>query len=348
MKDRSQKTKGEVLGFILFLLPLSFTITFGIIIYVSLDNFFESRFVVVMFTVMYIVFAALVFYLIDIFRRKKTVTAPTEQILDATERIARGDFSVRIYPNSGIDAFTEYAAIMENVNKMASELSKSEMLKSEFISNVSHEIKTPLSIIKSYASALKAPNLDKETREKYVDVLGKTSERLSVLVTDILKLNKLENRTILPEKTEVSVNELLCECVLRYEQTIEKKELEIDTDIDDITVFVEPNLLDVVFANLISNAIKFSKQGGAVKILLKDNGKDFTFTVKDNGIGIKREVGERIFEKFYQADASRSSEGNGLGLALVKRVVDVLGGKITVTSEFGKGSTFTVTVAKGN
>lgn len=282
----------------------------------------------------------------DFIRRRIMIDKPVSKILDATEKIATGDFSTRIAIEHSHDKYTEFDSIAENINILAAELGKSEVLKNDFISNVSHEMKTPLAVIGNYAKALADPNLDAATREKYLETLYSASNRLSGLVTDILRLNKLQNQEIKPEITEFNLSSVVGECILAYEGKIEEKEIVLECDMDDVFVRSSSSLLEIVFTNLISNAVKFTEKGGSVLVSLKEEGESAIVSVSDTGCGMSRDVGMRIFDKFYQGDTSHSGEGNGLGLALVKKVIDILGGEISVTSEVGKGSTFTVTIKK--
>ena len=282
----------------------------------------------------------------DFIRRRIMIDKPVSKILDATEKIATGDFSTRIAIEHSHDKYTEFDSIAENINILAAELGKSEVLKNDFISNVSHEMKTPLAVIGNYAKALADPNLDAATREKYSETLYSASNRLSGLVTDILRLNKLQNQEIKPEITEFNLSSVVGECILAYEGKIEEKEIALECDMDDVFVRSSSSLLEIVFTNLISNAVKFTEKGGSVLVSLKEEGESAIVSVSDTGCGMSRDVGMRIFDKFYQGDTSHSGEGNGLGLALVKKVIDILGGEISVTSEVGKGSTFTVTIKK--
>lgn len=270
------------------------------------------------------------------------VEKPVEQILSATQKIATGDFNTKLNPLHPYNKYDEYDLIIENINKMAQELSKHEILKSEFISNLSHEIKTPLAVIQNYTKALQTKNLPPETQKKYLETLLKNSKKLSNLVTNILKLNKLENQSIIMQKTNVNVGELLRESVLQFEDLIESKNMTLSCNISDTKLYIDPSFLEIIFNNLISNAIKFTENGGKINIALIPQKERIIFYVKDNGCGMNKETGARIFEKFYQGDTSRSAEGNGLGLALVKRVIDIMGGEISVQSEELKGSTFTV------
>ncbi len=284
--------------------------------------------------------------LFDFIRRRIMIDKPVSKILDATEKIATGDFSTRIDIEHSHDKYTEFDSISENINILAAELGKSEVLKNDFISNVSHEMKTPLAVIGNYANALADPDLDAATREKYAATLSTASYRLSGLVTDILRLNKLQNQEIKPEISRFNLSETLAESILAYESKIEEKGISLECDMDDVFVNSSASLLEIVFSNLISNAVKFTEAGGSISVELKEENDSAIISVSDTGCGMSRDVGIRIFDKFYQGDTSHSGEGNGLGLALVKKVIDIIGGEISVTSEVGKGSTFTVTIKK--
>jgi signal transduction histidine kinase len=284
--------------------------------------------------------------LIDFFRRKIMVDKPVKKILDATEKITAGDFSARLDLPVKYNHYNGYDAIMEDLNKMAEALEKSAMLRTDFISNVSHELKTPLAIIQSYSSALQSEELDNETSQKYVATINNASRRLTDLITNILKLNKLENQDIAPEYERVDLTAMLSDAVLSFESIIENKELNLECDLDDVVIYSSGSYLEIVWNNLISNAIKFTDKGGSIFISLKEHLDSVEVKITDTGCGISRETGKHIFEKFYQGDTSHSGEGNGLGLPLVKKVIDILGGEISVKSEIGKGSTFTI-ILKG-
>ena len=278
----------------------------------------------------------------DYIRRKITVERPVKQITAATEKIMQGDFSARVPPihGAGTDGFNQIGAA---VNKMAQELSGTETLRTDFIANVSHELKTPLAVMGNYATMLQKPGITEEEKNDYAKAISEAARRLARLITNILKLNKLENQQIFPQPKEFDLGEQLCECLLVFEDAWEAKNLEIETDIqDDVRIQSDPELLSLVWSNLISNAVKFTPDGGTIGLSLKAEGSSVIVQVRDTGCGIKPEVGRHIFEKFYQGDTSRATQGNGLGLALVKRVMDILNGEIGVESVCGKGSTFTV------
>ena len=278
----------------------------------------------------------------DWIRRKIMVDRPTQRILDATEKIAEGDFSTRLEITHEYGKYNQYDLIMENLNRMATELQKNEVLKTDFISNVSHEIKTPLAVIQNYATLLQDQTIDVETRKNYAKTLITASKRITDLITNILKLNKLENQEIQEKHECFNLTEALAESVVEFETLIEKKNIELNCNFDEVTIFSSKSLLEIVWNNLISNAIKFTPDGGKIDIVLKQINKNVEIKVQDTGCGMTSEVGSKIFEKFYQGDTSHATQGNGLGLALVKKVIDILGGEIAVQSEVNKGSTFTI------
>ncbi len=280
---------------------------------------------------------------IDYFRRKTMIDRPVKKIMAATERIMQGDFSTRIEPVKEFSGETGLNQIIECLNKMTAELAGTETLRTDFIANVSHELKTPLSVIGNYATMLQRPGITEEEKNDYAKAISEASRKLAQLVTNILKLNKLENQQIFPQPTEFDLGEQLREYMLVFEDAWEAKNLEIQTDIQDgVCIKSDPELLSLVWNNLISNAVKFTPAGGTVGVCLRAEENYVAVSVSDTGCGITPEVGKHIFEKFYQGDPSHATQGNGLGLALVKRVVDILNGEIDVKSISGKGSTFCV------
>ena len=280
---------------------------------------------------------------IDYIRRKRMVDRPVKIILDAAEKVMEGDFSVRIDPVKEFAGETGFNEIIKCFNKMTAELAGTETLRTDFIANVSHELKTPLAVIGNYATMLQSPGLSEAEKNEYAKAISQSSRRLAQLITNILKLNKLENQQIFPQKTEFDLGEQLCESLLQFEDVWEKKNLEIETDIeDDVRIRSDAELLSLVWNNLISNAVKFTPEGGTITVRLHTEADYVIVSVRDTGCGMKPEVGQHIFEKFYQGDTSHATQGNGLGLALVKRVMDILNGEIGVQSIYGQGSTFTV------
>lgn len=276
---------------------------------------------------------------------KKAYDQPIQAISKATERVAKGDFSVYIPPTHTPDQLDYLDLMILDLNKMIEELGSIETLKTDFVSNVSHEMKTPLAIIKNYSEMLQAENLDEERRMEYARTIEESAGRLSELISNILRLNKLENQRITPEIEEFDVCRQICECVLEFEPAWEAKEIELDLDIEDMAyVKGDESLLALVWNNLISNAVKFTEPGGSITICQQTTDKKVKISIKDSGCGMSEEARKHIFDKFYQGDTSHATEGNGLGLALVHRVLVLLDGEIEVESEVGKGSCFTVTL----
>lgn len=286
---------------------------------------------------------------IDYWRRRQMVDKPVKQIMEALDQVMQGDFSVRIAPVKEFAGETGFNEIITAINKMTAELQGTETLRTDFIANVSHELKTPLAVMGNYATMLQRPGITEEETNEYAKAISEAARRLAALITNILKLNKLENQQIFPQPTEFDLGEQLCQCLLQFEDAWDAKNLEIETDIeDDVHIKSDPELLSLVWNNLISNAVKFTPEGGTIGVSLKTDGNLVTVSVSDTGCGINPETGKHIFEKFYQGDTSHATQGNGLGLALVKRVVDILQGEISVQSTPGKGSTFSVRIRRNN
>ena len=329
-------------GSLLFFLTIALTVTLAVTIYAYVDERTAGdRKVVALVMWLVVIFLSVFCTIADIFRRKMMVDKPVEQILNATEKIAAGDFSVRLHQRHGYTEYDEYDCIMENLNVMAETLGKSEILKTDFISNVSHELKTPLAILQNYAQLIKREK-DEEKRAQYADTMLSATRRLNDLVGNVLKLSKLENEKIPAERKRIRLDESIAEAVIALENKIEEKGLEVECDLDEVEIFSSAGYLEIVWNNLLSNAVKFTNDGGRVEVTLKKEGNFAIVKVQDTGCGISAETGKRIFDKFYQGDTSHAQEGNGLGLALVKKVIDVLGGEISVESELGKGTAFTV------
>ncbi len=294
-----------------------------------------------------VVFLSLICTVIDALRRKFMVDRPVKRIVDAAERITRGDYSARIDHISGLNRADGLDEIADCFNKMAEELSGVETLRTDFISNVSHEMKTPLAVIGNYGKLLEKEDLSDDERREYAQAIGAASSRLSDMITNILKLNRLENQQIYPKTECFDLSEQLRECILQYENAWESKDIELCIDIEDsVMISADAELLSLVWNNLLSNAFKFTPQGGKVSLCLRTTEHHVTVIVSDTGCGMSATVGAHIFEKFYQGDTSHATEGNGLGLTLVKRVIDIFGGEISVESRVGEGSTFTVRVRK--
>jgi signal transduction histidine kinase len=298
-------------------------------------------------TMLNVVLLSIGMAIVDYARRKLTVERPVKQITDATAKMMEGDFSVRIPPIAKFGSDDSFNEIIECINKMSEELSGVETLRTDFIANVSHEMKTPLAVMQNYGTLLQAPDLSEEKRIEYAKGITDSSRRMADMMTNILKLNRLENQQIYPQVSEFDLGEQICECLLQYENVWEKANIEIETDIaEDVKVKADAELLSHVWNNLFSNAFKFTPSGGRVTVSLIATDHHAIVKVTDTGCGMTAEVGAHIFEKFYQGDTSHSVQGNGLGLALVKRVIDIMQGEIGVESTVGVGTTFTVKIRR--
>lgn len=344
MKPRSGSIFSLKRYIIIFLL-IAFVVSCSFYLFLNSMHFTKEQIQAnAILTFLNVLFLSLLFCLIDGIQRKISIERPVKRILRATDELAKGNFKTRVDTGRKTPVRNEFDVIAENINMMAKELSGIETLRTDFVSNVSHELKTPLSVIGNYSTMLQTKDLSEEKRLEYAIAISDATSRLSELVTNILKLNKLENQQIYPDKTVYDLGEQLAECIVGFEDVWEKKNIELDTDIEDnVTINADKELLSLVWNNLLSNAFKFTDEGGTVSVTLKKNGERAVVSVEDTGCGISEETGKHIFDKFYQGDTSHATKGNGLGLALVKRVVDICGADINVKSALGKGTTFTVT-----
>ena len=266
---------------------------------------------------------------------------PIKKLRTAMDKVADGDFSVRLEEKSSSKEIME---IYTGFNLMAHELSSTEILQTDFVSNVSHEFKTPINAIEGYSTLLQdADNLDEDQRE-YVDKILFNTKRLSSLVGSILLLSKLENQQIPSHQVEYRLDEQIRQSIVALEPAWEQKDIEFDVELDRVSYLGNEPMMRHVWDNLISNAIKFSPNGGTVKIHLVKKLKKLIFTVEDQGPGLSEEAQKHIFDKFYQADASHKQEGNGLGLALVKRILTIEKGQIAAENCRSGGCRFTVTL----
>ena len=354
-KPTFQRVLQEFSSFLLFFLSVGFVVSCCMMLFLNVlskemgltytsDNIAEAAKI----TFLNVVIITVLFKTADFIRRKIMVDRPVKMITDAAQRIMNGDFSARVkhLHGSGMEGFHQ---IGESINAMAEELSSVETLRTDFIANVSHEMKTPLAVMQNYGTLLQTPDLPEEKRLEYAKAITDASRRLADMMTNILKLNRLENQQIYPNPTTFDLGEQLCESLLQYESTWERKNIEIETDIaENVMVSADAELLSLVWNNLFSNAFKFTEDGGKVSLTLTADDKYATVRIADTGCGMNAEVGAHIFEKFYQGDTSHATQGNGLGLALVKRVVDIMQGEIGVESTVGVGTTFTVKIRRAD
>ena len=272
---------------------------------------------------------------------------PMRRLSRAMRAVAGGDFSVSVQPIHEKSKFDDMDIMFEDFNRMVQELGSIETMKNDFIANVSHEIKTPLAVIESYATALEHGDLTPARREEYAQTIATASRSLSTLISNILKLNKLENQEIVPAAKEYDLTRQLSDCALALEAAWEKKNLEFDAQLEErVMITADESMMELVFNNLIANAIKFTEPGGRIVLRQIEHGDTVDVVVADTGCGMDEETMRHIFDKFYQGDTSHSGEGNGLGLALTRRVLEICGGHIAVRSRPGEGSEFTVTLKR--
>ncbi|MDE5717784.1 MAG: HAMP domain-containing histidine kinase [Lachnospiraceae bacterium] len=276
---------------------------------------------------------------------RTTYEEPLHKMAEATRKVSEGDFSVYVPTIHTADKLDYMDVMIMDFNQMVEDRGSIETLKTDFVSNVSHEMKTPIAIIKNYAQLLQKGKALEEQEKEYAKGIEDAASRLSSLISNILRLNKLEHQKIMPEIEAYDVCRQLCESIFLYEDALEEKEIELEADIEDAAMIAaDINLMELVWNNLLSNAVKFTGRGGSITVRQTSDKSHVRVSVSDTGCGIAKESINHIFDKFYQGDTSHSPEGNGLGLALVKRVLELSDGEIQITSEEGKGSTFIVSL----
>jgi signal transduction histidine kinase len=275
----------------------------------------------------------------------KRMATPIINITNATKRIAQGDFDVRITETATSD---EIGELQRNFNRMAKELKSNEYLKKDFVSNVSHEFKTPLSVIIGYAKLLEEDKITDADRKEYASQIVRESERLSNLTANILRLSKLDSQEIGEKPVQFLLDEQIRQCVLLLEPKWSKKQIEFNIELPSISFVGNEELLSQVWINLIENAVKFTHEKGEISVTMYFERGMAAVGIADSGIGMNEETRKRIFERFYQGDPSHAKEGNGLGLSIVKRIVELHGGKIDVESSLNAGTKFTVWLPLNN
>lgn len=336
----------RIRNFIVELLAVFFIValngTFLVLILINvIDKGFEKS-TIALVGALYLLFSCTISTILIYFVKGRVYYDKIKVVCDVANKVSKGDLTVRVpiyfeKPKSE----TDYLAL--NFNKMLTEISSLENMRNNFVADVSHEIKTPLSVIQGYADLLQNKDLSAEKRSEYTFRLSEAISTLTSLVTNILKLNKIENQGII-QKEKYSLDEQLRYCILSYEKKLEEKNLDINVQLDEVLIESDKALLEIVWNNLISNAIKYTSYGGKISVLLKKERNKTIVKISDTGCGMIPETQKHCFEKFYQGDSSHSQEGNGLGLALVKQVMNRLGGEIKVTSEIGIGTEFTIII----
>lgn len=351
INEKDQRIKKDIFPISVF---ISFLVFFSIITTIQMKiigNYIDYKNIPVMsvfFIFGFWFLASVSFTFFISWQIRKNYQEPLEEISDAAKKVAEGDFSVYLRPRHTQDKANCFDVLVQDFNKMVEELGSIETLKTDFFSNVSHEFKTPLSVIYSNAQILQRQELDNKQQECVNNIVD-ASRRMSNLIQNMLKLNKLEKQTIKPVSEEYDVCEQLCECAIQFEESWENKNIEFNVNMEDSAyICADSGLMELVWNNLLSNAIKFTDVGGIITLSQTSNDKEVIVSVSDTGCGMSDEVINHIFDKFYQGDTSHSTFGNGLGLALVKRIVQLSDASITVESNLGKGSVFTVVMKKNN
>ena len=263
-----------------------------------------------------------------------------KKFMNAMNQLASGDFSARL----NITHPPEYKVLSENFNRMAEELGGIEVLRTDFINNFSHEFKTPIVSIKGFAEILKDDRLTKEERNEYLDIVIEESTRLSSLATNVLTLSKVETQSILTDKQFFNLGEQLRQCILILDSKLIKKDIILNLDIHDYFISGNKEMLNQVWLNLLDNAIKFSLPQGIVEVRMKEQNDSIIVTITDTGCGITKDSLPKIFDKFYQEDASHGTMGNGLGLSIVHKIVTLHKGTIKCESTISKGTSFTISL----
>ncbi|PEB04558.1 two-component sensor histidine kinase [Bacillus cereus] len=289
------------------------------------------------------VFIVLIWVLIGVLMRPKR-EAMIWTIIEPIQKIAKGDFSVKIRNEEKYDG--EIGVLVKSINDMTDELNAMEKMRQEFVSNVSHEIQSPLTSIKGFARALQDNNLSEEKREHYLTIIETETTRLSKLSQNLLKLTLLESEEYTPERATYRLDQQLKQIVLNSEPLWAEKEIELELNLEKVHITADQESMSQVWINLIHNSIKFTPNGGTITIQLKEYEKVVEVRIRDSGIGISKEQKQHIFERFYKADSSRNRVygGSGLGLAIVKKVLDLHRGEIKVESEEGSGTEFIVRI----
>ncbi len=296
--------------------------------------------IILIFIVSLIMGTILAFVILHIFLK------PMVSMYEQTKEISQGNFNLEPIETKSDGEYDEMDAFILSFNHMVKELRSNELLKNDFIANVSHEFKTPLATIEGCATMLQDKDITEVDKTNYIQMICEATREMSSLTSNILRLNKLDNQKIQLQISTFSLDELIRQVILTQEVKWTKKNLDLDLHLEHIDISCDRDLLTEVWFNLISNAIKFNKDGGFLRVYLKQDHhtKNVIIKIADSGVGMTQETMSHIFDKFYQGDVSHNREGNGLGLTLTKKILIILNAKIQVESKVGVGTVFTVTL----
>lgn len=266
---------------------------------------------------------------------------PLSELISATDAVANGNYSVRIPEETAIG---EFRSFIQSFNKMAESLSGAEMLRTDFVNTISHEFKTPVVSIRGFARLLQKEDLTQEQRRLYTDTIIAESERLSSMSANILLLSYYDNLPVIPDRRPYRLDEQLRDCIRQQERAWLKKDIALSGELEPVTYVGNEDIMAHLWSNLLSNAVKFTPEGGEIVVTLTEREGLIRVSFRDSGPGMDGETLLRIYDKFYQADRSRNKDGNGLGLSIVRRIVNLCGGAVDAVSAPGEGSEFTVTL----
>ena len=257
---------------------------------------------------------------------------PVRDLIEGMDRLASGDFKTRISAGKIMQNYPAYVSAAESFNKLAAQLESTELLHSDFINNFSHEFKTPIVSIAGFAKLLKRGNLPEQEQKQYLSAIEEESMRLSAMATNVLSLTKVENQSILTDVRPYNLSEQVRSCILLLESKWSKKDIELELDLGEYTIHASEELMKQVWINLLDNAVKFTPEGHTIQVRITEEETAIAVEVRNTGSQIPEESQKKIFQKFYQADESHASQGNGIGLAIVKRVTQLHGGRVSVES----------------
>ena len=258
---------------------------------------------------------------------------PVRDLIDGMDHLAAGNFQTRVKVGAVMRHYPAFVAVADSFNRMAEELESTETLRSDFINNFSHEFKTPIVSIAGFAKLLRHGDLPREQQQEYLGVIEQESLRLSYMATNVLNLTKVENQTILTDVSDYNLSEQIRSCILLLEDKWSKKDIELQLEFGEHQIHANEELLKQVWINLLDNAVKFTPDGHTIQVQITEKEQTLTVEIRNTGSQIPAESLEKIFHKFYQADESHASQGNGVGLAIVRRVTQLHGGSVSVTSE---------------
>jgi signal transduction histidine kinase len=270
----------------------------------------------------------------------KIMIKPINKMIKATEKIAVGNFDIEL-ENNRTD---EMGILISSFNTMANELKSIEILRNNFISDISHELRTPLTSIEGYTKLL--IDCNEEERREYVDIIIEETKRLSILTTNILTLNKIDNQNISISMEQFVIDEQIRKAILLLGNKWIDKDIELEIDLESVKYRGNQSLMFQVWINLIDNAIKFSPKGETIEVKLYEEQGNIIFSIRDNGVGISKENQEKVFDKFYKSDKSRNTDGNGLGLSITKRIIEIHKGEILLESDIDLGTNIIIKLYK--